>query len=69
MTMCFCVTRNGKITALLICVVLVVLLPHIMCAGGRHRARWMIDSYSPEGPSLICGVGGDSEVPVKSVQL
>ncbi len=69
MTMCFCVTRNGKITALLICVVLVALLPHIMYAVGRHPARWMIHSYSPEGPSSICGVGGDSEVPVKSVQL
>ncbi len=41
----------------------------IMYAGGRHIARWMIHSYSPEGLSSICGVGGDSEVPVKSVRL
>jgi len=67
MMMCFCVTRNGKITALLILDVLIILLPHIMYAGGRHHPRWMIHSLSPEGSPSVCGVGGDSEVPVKSV--
>lgn len=57
--MCFCVARNGKITALLICDVLIVLLPLIM------HPRWLIHSHSPEGPPSVCGVGGDSEVPVK----
>lgn len=38
--MCFCVTRNGKITALLICVMLVAPLPHIMYAVWRHPDGW-----------------------------
>lgn len=62
MTLCFSVTRNGKIAALLIYVVLVVLLPHVVYV----RDDSVSSSWRP--PSA-CGVGGDSPVPVKSIPL